>query len=195
MLFDIGAFFMKKQLLTSFAALLAASLALPAAAEKVRPTYTFAGLKYVNQDLDDFNCDQDGLLLDGSYDVDGAIFLRGSFSDVSGDNCGSSSFKLGGGYRVGWGETSHVYGALSFQDISPDQGRGDSGLTMAGGVRGYVAPGIEGYAELEYSTLGDGDLFLSVGSAYWFNGQFSVTGDITVGGDQTTFAIGGRMGF
>ncbi len=195
MLFNIGGFVMKKQLLTSFAALLVASLALPATAEKVRPTYTFAGLKYVNQDLDDFDCDQDGLLIDGSYDLDGAIFLRGSFGDVSGDNCGSSSFKLGAGYRVGWGETSHVYGALSFQDVSVDRGESDSGLAIAGGVRGYVAPGIEGYAELEYSTLYDNDLFFNIGSAYWFNGQFAATGDITLGGDQTTFAIGGRMSF
>lgn len=165
-------------------------------AEKVRPTYTYAGIQYINQDLDDNDCSQDGLQVEGSYDVDKAFFVQGSFADVSGDsNCGSSSFKAGGGYRAGWGETSHVYGLLSVQDVSVDVGSGDSGLTLAGGLRGYIIPGIEAYGEVEYSTLFDGDVSLNAGGAYWFNGQFSVTGDLSLGGDQTSFAIGGRMTF
>lgn len=166
--------------------------------KKVRPTYTFAGVKYITQDLDDVNggeCTQDGIIVDGSFDIDGAFFARAAMTDVTGDFCGSTSLRIGGGYRAAWGESSHVYGTVNFNDVSPDGGGGDSGLIIGGGIRGYVSPGIEGYAEVEYSTLFDGDLNFNAGGAYWFTGQFSATLDLGFGGDQRSFAIGGRFAF
>ena len=181
-------------------AALAATMLMAGAAEaqqqkKVRPSYTYGGVKYITQDLDDYDCTQDGLIVDGSFDIDGAFFVRGAFSDVSGDNCGSSSLKVGGGYRAAWGESAHIYGTASFMDISADAGGGDTGLVMGGGMRGYVSPGIEAYGEVEYSTLDGGGLAVNAGGAYWFNGQFAITGDIGFGSDARSFAIGGRMAF
>lgn len=166
-------------------------------AKKVRPTYTYAGVKYTTQRLDDFGgCTQDGLNVNGSYDFGNQFFARGSFTDVSGDDgCGSSSLNVGGGYKVAWGATSHVYGLLNFQSVSPDNGSSDSGLVLGGGIRGYVVQGIEAYFEVEHSTVFDGETSANFGGAYWFNKDFSVTGDIGIGAEQRSFAIGGRMSF
>lgn len=163
--------------------------------QKVRPAYTYAGVKYTSQDLDDYDCTQDGLIIDGAFDVNGAVFAHGAFGDVSGDGCGSTSLKAGLGYRSAWGEASHLYGKLAFQDVSPDVGDGDTGLVIGGGIRGFVVPGIEGYFEVEYSTLGEKSTDANFGGAYWVNKDFSATLDIGFGSDQRSFAIGARMNF
>lgn len=169
----------------------------PKNTQKVRPTYNYAGVKYFAQrlSLPNGDCSQDGLFIDGSFDINGQIFARGSLGDVTGDACGSTSLSASVGYRSAWGEASHLYGVVGFSDESHDSGGGDTGLVLGGGIRGYVVPGIEGYFEVDYSTLGDGDLFAKVGGAYWFNGNFSATADIGFGSDQRSFAIGGRMAF
>ncbi|HEY7773537.1 MAG TPA: hypothetical protein VIC26_10150 [Marinagarivorans sp.] len=171
------------------------SVAEPYQQKKVRPTYNYAGVKYSTQRLDDFDCSQDGLFIDGSFDINGQVFARGSIGDVSGDVCGSTSISASLGYRSAWGEASHLYGVAGFTDVSADSGGGDTGLVIGGGIRGYMVPGIEGYFEVGYSTLGDGDLSMSVGGAYWFNGNFAATADVGFGSDQRSFAIGARMAF
>ena len=189
---------MKKLMTAVIAASLLASgayAAEPTKTKKVRPTYNYAGVKYFTQRLSDIDCSQDGLFIDGSFDINGQIFARGSLGDVNGDACGSTSLSASVGYRSAWGEASHLYGVAGFTDVSPDSGSGEAGLVVGAGIRGYVVPGIEGYFEVDYSTLYDGDLTAKVGGAYWFNGNFSATADIGFGSDQRSFAIGGRMAF
>lgn len=166
--------------------------------KKVRPAYNFAGVQYFTQDLDFGNgadCTQDGLFINGSFDINGAVYAHGSFGDVSGDFCGSTSLTAGVGYRSAWGEASHLYGTLAFSDISPDAGDGDTGLVIGGGIRGFMVPGIEGYFGVEHSTLGDGSTVANFGGAYWVNKDFSATLDIGFGSDQRSLAIGGRLNF
>ena len=163
--------------------------------QKLRPTYSYAGVRYFSQKLDDFDCTQDGIAVDGSYDFGNPLFARASFSDVSGDGCGSSSLKVGAGYKAAWGASSHVYGLLSFVNTSPDLGEDDSGLGLGGGIRGYVSPGIEAYFEVEHITVFDGDTSANFGGAYWVNQDFSITGDVSVGAEQSSFAIGGCFNF
>lgn len=163
--------------------------------QKVRPAYNYAGVKYFTQDLDDLDCTQDGLFVDGSLDVNGAVYAHGSFGDVSGDNCGSTTLTAGAGYRTAWGEASHLYGELAFRDSSYDSGGGDTGLVIGGGIRGFVVPGIEGYFGVEYSSLGDKSTTANFGGAYWVNKDFSATLDIGFGSDNRSLAIGARMNF
>lgn len=166
--------------------------------QKIRPAYNYAGVKYFTQDLDFDNgaeCTQDGIFIDGSLDINGAVFAHGSYGDVSGDGCGSSTLTAGVGYRSAWGETSHLYGTLAFTDTSVDAGNGDSGLVLGGGIRGFVVPGIEGYFEVEHSTAFDKSTVANFGGAYWVNKDFSATLDIGFGSDQRSFAIGARISF
>ncbi len=161
----------------------------------VRPTYNYAGLKYVVQKLDEYDCSQDGLNLEGSFAFTSQFFARGTFGDVSDSEgkCGSSSISFAGGYRAAWGSSSHLYGLVGFTSYTPDNGDGDSGLLLAGGLRGYVSPGVEAFGQVQYTSTGDGELGVAFGGAYWFNANFAITGDIGLGDGQSSFAVGGRL--
>ena len=70
---------------TKLAKLLLASITLvgvsASAATNSVLSYNYAGLQYVNQDLDDFDCDQDGLNLYGSLELT-SEFLRARHSPM-----------------------------------------------------------------------------------------------------------------
>ena len=185
---------------TKLATLFLASLTLASvtatAATNSALSYNYAGLQYVNQDLDDFDCDQDGLNLYGSLELTSEFFARGSFSDLGGDRgCGSETVSIGAGYRTAFSSQSSIYGVLSFEDTSVDQGDSDSGLVVAAGIRTYLASNLEGRIEVAHHTAFDGDTELNGGLAYWFDPRFALTGDVSFGSDQTTFAVGARVSF
>ena len=56
--------------------------------KKARPTYNYAGIKYTSQNIDleneEEDCTQDGINVNGSFDVNGQVFVQGAFGDVSG---------------------------------------------------------------------------------------------------------------
>ncbi len=158
-------------------------------------SYNYVGLQYLTQDLDDYNCDQDGLGVYGSHDLQDGFFVQGSLSDVSGDHCGSTTLAAGLGYHTLFGADSSIYGALSFERTDVDAGSDDSGLILAVGVRGYVTREVEARAEIAHHTIFDGDTQLNLGANYWFNQQFSATADLSLGGDATGIAIGLRMNY
>jgi len=178
--------------------LLLASLTLVGAqAVSAKPTinYDYAGLQFTSQDLDTYDCNQNGLNLYGSLALSNEFFARGSFSDVSGGRCGSQNLTIGGGYRTQFGAASSVYGVVSFEDISPDNGTGDSGIILAGGIRSFLTNNLEGKVEVAHHTAFDGDNEITGGLVYWFDSQWSLTGDLSLGSDQTTLAVGVRVGF
>lgn len=201
---------MKSMKTTVLIASLAAALAANAAeAQNNRPntsykprapavSYTHAGARYMFQDLDEYNCDQDGINLYGSLDIQDGWFARAAFSDVSGDNgCGSSNVVAGGGYHTRFDQNMDMYATLSFESISPD-GEGndsDSGLIMAGGIRGFLTGQLEGGIEIFHSTTFDGTTGINGVLAYWFNDVVAMTGDVGLASDITTFAVGVRFNF
>lgn len=159
------------------------------------PSFNYAGIQFSSQDLDKYDCKQDGIGLNGSFAINSDFFARGSFSDVSGDTCGSQSLSVGAGYRAQFRSQSSIYGVLSFEDISPDSGDGDSGLVLAGGIRGYLTNDLEGKVEVAHHTAFDGDTEIIGGLAYSFDKNFALTGDLSVGADQNTLAVGVRYNF
>jgi hypothetical protein len=178
--------------------LLLASLALAGAqAAFAKPhNYTYAGIQFFDQDLDNYNCDQNGLNLYGSLELNQNFFARASFADANGNRgCGSQNLTLGGGYQTAFGSQSSIYGVVSFEDISPDHGDGDSGLILAAGIRTYLMSDLEGKVEVAHHTAFDGDNEIIGGVVYWFDTSLSVTGDVSLGSDQTTLAVGVRMSF
>jgi len=158
--------------------------------------YTYAGIKYESQQLDKYNCDQDGLSLYGSFDLNGQWFAQGSYTDVSGDkDCGSETLSIGAGYRAAFKNSMDIYGSISFEDTSVDLGESDSGIVLAGGLRGYLAHQLEGKIEVAHHTAFDGTTLINGGLVYWFNTQFAITGDLSFGSDTNVLAIGARMTF
>jgi len=158
-------------------------------------SYNYAGIQYVDQDVDDFDCNQDGLRVSGSFELNSDFFALGSFSDVSGGGCGSQAFSAGVGYHTLFGADSSMYGALSFENISPDHGSSDSGMVVAAGLRGFINNDLEAKVELSHHTVGDGNTVLGGGVAYWFMPTLSVTGDVGLGTEGSEFAVGMRFNF
>jgi hypothetical protein len=158
-------------------------------------SYNYAGIQYIDQDVDDYDCNQDGLRLGGSFELNDDFFVLASYSDVSGGRCGSENLSGGLGYRTLFGADSSIYGALSVENTSVDHGDSDSGLIAAVGLRGFVANDLELKAQLAHHTAFDGNTVLSGGVAYWFAPNFSVTGDVGLGSESSEIAAGLRMTF
>ena len=158
-------------------------------------SYNYAALQFVNQDVDDYDCNQDGLRLSGSLALSSDFFALGSLSDVSGGHCGSKTISAGIGYQSVFGADSSVYGSLSMENISPDVGSSDSGLVAAVGLRGFINYNVEAKVELAHHTAYDGNTVLSGGIAYWFNSQFSATADVGLGSEASEIGLGLRMNF
>lgn len=163
-----------------------------------RISYNYAGVQFVDQDvdLDNGDCNQDGLRVNGSLELNDDFFVLGAVSDVSGNRgCGSEAITAGIGYQTLFGADSSIYGALSFERISPDIGSSDSGLVAAVGLRGFVLDKLEAKAEISHHTAFDGNTVLGGGVAYWFAPRFAVTGDVGLGSEASEVAVGLRLNF
>ncbi len=185
---------MKKLLLTSLA--LSSALMMHQAAAKSPMDYSYAGIRYFDQHLDDGDCSQDGLNIYGSLEFSADLFAIGSLSDASGNReCGAEAISIGVGYQTLFGADGSVYGTVSYENVDADYGDSDSGLIAAVGIRGFISRALEAKVELAHHTTFDGNTVINGGAAYWFNQQFAVTGDLGLGSDISTVAIGLRMNF
>lgn len=159
-------------------------------------SYNYAALQFVDQDVDDADCNQDGLRLSGSVEINDDFFALGSYSDVSGNRgCGSEAFSAGLGYQTLFGAESSIYGALSFERISPDWGDSDSGLIATVGLRGFINNNLEARVGVSHHTVYDGNTVLGGGVSYYFAPQFSVTADAGLGSESSEIGVGVRMNF
>jgi hypothetical protein len=158
-------------------------------------SYNYASIQVIDQHLDDYNCSQDGLRLGGSLEVSSDFFVQGSYSDVSGNRCGSENLQVGLGYHTLFGADSSLYGVLGFENTSVDQGESDSGLYVGAGLRGFIHTNLEAKAQLAHHTVHDGNTVLSGGVAYWFLPTLSVTGDVGLGTETSEIAVGLRLNF
>lgn len=156
-------------------------------------SYTYLGLAYISQDVDDYDCSQDGLQLYGSLDIDNDWFAVASLGDVSGSRCGSTRIAAGGGYKTAFNEQFDMYATLQFENISPDAGDGDSGLVLSGGFRGFFTRELEGVLELSHSTTGDATTGINLGGRYWFDNGIAATLDVGLGSDISQLMVGARI--
>jgi len=185
---------MKKLLITSL--VLGSVLMAHQAAAKSPMDYSYAGIRYFDQRLDDADCSQDGLNIYGSLEINADLFAIGSITDASGNrNCGSETMSAGIGYQTLFGADGSLYGTLSYENTSVDHGESDSGFVGAVGIRGFVARALEAKVEVAHHTAFDGNTVINGGVVYWFNQQFAATGDVGLGSDVSTIAVGLRMNF
>lgn len=159
-------------------------------------SYNYAALQFVDQDVDDYDCNQDGLRLSGSLELNSDFFAIGSYSDVSGSSgCGAETLSAGLGYHTVFGADSSIYGTLAAENISPDHSGSDTGLVAAVGLRGFINNDLEAKVQLAHHTTFDGNTVLSGGIAYWFAPQFAATADVGLGSEASELGIGLRMNF
>jgi hypothetical protein len=115
---------------------------------------------------------------------------------VSGNSfCGARSISLGAGYHTLFNEHASIYGTLSVEDVSVDVGDDDTGLVAAIGLRSLIRPNLEGKVEVAHHTVFDGNTALNTGVVYWFNNKFAATGDVSLGTESSSVAVGLRVSF
>lgn len=158
-------------------------------------SYNYAALQFVNQDVDDNNCNQDGLRISGSLELNSDFFAVGSFSDLSDGRCGADALSVGIGYHTLFGADSSLYGTLSVENVDYDYGDSDSGIVAAVGLRGFINRQVEAKVQLAHHTAFDGNTVLSGGIAYWFARNFAATADVGLGTEASEIALGVRMNF
>src|SRR5690554_5542633 len=159
-------------------------------------SYNNAGLQYVYQHLDDYDCDQDGLSLYGSKHIHGGWFGQARIIDLGGDDgCGSTSARVDAGYRLKFNYSFHFYATLGVEHTDPDAGNDDRGAIAAAGLRGMLAPQLEGKAELAHHTIYDGETAINLNLTYWPWQRFGITFDTSFGSDSHSLAAGARMKF
>ncbi|WP_052481111.1 hypothetical protein [Gilvimarinus agarilyticus] len=159
-------------------------------------SYNHSGLQYLEQDLDDYDCNQDGLRAYGNVDIDGNWYGLGSVTDVSGNKgCGSTTLSAGAGYRTAFSPSFDLYGTLSVEHTSPDHGDSDTGLIASAGLRGIVYNNIEGKAEVAHHTAFNDTTALNLGANYWFTQTIAATLDTSLTDEGNSIAAGARMNF
>jgi hypothetical protein len=154
--------------------------------------YDYVGLQYITQDWND--CDQDGLNAYGSKGLSEKLFVVASFADVDGDACGSSSLSVGLGFHTPLNNNFDLYTSLSAVKVDWDGGD-ESGLAIAGGIRGFLTQQLESRVELRHTTTGDSETTIGGGLAYWFGGNWAATIDASTGSDTTSLLVGARLVF
>lgn len=158
-------------------------------------SYNYAAIQFVDQDFDHTNCDQDGLRLNGSLELNSDFFALGSYSDLSDGGCGADTVSLGIGYHTLFGADSSLYGALSVENISPNHSGSDTGLIAAVGLRGFINRQLEAKVQLAHHSAFDGNTIVSGGVAYWFAPNFAATADLGLGTEISEVGVGVRMNF
>ena len=181
-------------LATTLAVVMAGAFA-PAQATEL--SYDYAELRFVDTEVG--NLDGDGLRLAGSYQISGNWLLVGGFSSLDFDNnVDTTTFDIGAGYVYRYRPEFDLVGYARVVHTEVDAGpfeEDDTGIALAGGVRGLFTPEFEGRATVNYINVDDSDTFFEFGADYHFTPQFSVGATLDVGGDADTLTIGVRWFF
>lgn len=194
---------MKLQAVTSVKILTAAIAMTTAASAFAQSTgtpqplnYNYVGAQFISQEVDDYDCTQDGVNLTGSMDINNGWFGQLNYTDVSGGGCGSSTISVLGGYRQPFNDMFYWFGQLGIDSLSVDgPGGDDSGVVLAGGLRGFMTDQIETTIQISHHTVGDGNTMISGTGAYYFQPNIAGTLNLGLSGEITQIAIGARLTF
>ena len=182
---------------TSLATTLAVVMAGVAPAQATELSYDYVELRFVDTEIG--NLDGDGLRFAGSYQISGNWLLVGGFSSLDFDNdVDSTTFDIGAGYVYRYRPEFDLVGYARVVHTEVDAGpfeEDDTGIALAGGVRGLFTPAFEGRATVNYINVDDSDTFFEFGADYHFNPQFSAGATLDVGGDADSLTIGVRWFF
>ena len=157
--------------------------------------YSFAEFRFIDVDV----AGGDGFSIGGSYDVNGNWFILGSLTDIGFDaDVDAFTIEFGGGYvwpyRADWDLLATVQ-YISVDVDTPFGSADDNGLSLAGGIRGLIAPQFEVRGSVNHVTIGEDDTFLEIAGDYYFSDEVAAGLSVDVGGDVDTFTVGVRWFF
>jgi hypothetical protein len=190
--------------LTGFAALALAVFSFPAlAAEGIR--YTYGELGYQRVDFDNFSENEDAGYLNGSLALDDRLFLvaDGSYGtiDTSGPNIDVTTLDAGLGFHTPLNQQVDFVAQVAYVWWKVDAGRfghdDEDGIGLRGGLRAMVTPKLELNGGVSYVDLSGGDDNTSAyfGAVYNLTEVLSLSGNVDVGDNLTTYGVGLRMYF
>lgn len=180
-----------------FGALMAGSMVDGVRADDL--SYSFAQVRYADQEIDNINLDGDGFVIGGSYRINDTYFAFGSYSDLGFDRgLDSSTLQAGGGYIYPLNERAHAVGKVFVarsEASRPGFKDSDTGFGLEAGVRGLIIPKLEARGFVTYSDVGGSDTSFTLGGDYYFTPQLSAGLTANFGGDAQGFTIGARFYF
>ena len=151
-------------------------------------SYSYGEIRFVDVD------GGDGFEFGGSFRINQEFYAVASFQDLDGDRGGDLEIlEFGGGYIR---PHNNIDLAAEFTLIDADvSGDSESGFSLAGGARGFIAPNLELRGYFKYVDIEDNDTFLELGGDYFFADNLSAGATIELGSDLDTVTIGGRFHF
>lgn len=168
---------------------------LPAAASDL--SYNFAELRFVNTDIG--NQDGDGLRVAGSFEISQNWLVVGGFTSVDfNNNVDTSTLEIGAGYVHRYNPSLDIIGYAKVVRSEVDFTGGDNsdtGIALAGGVRGRFTPKFEGRATVNYINVIETDTYFELGGDFYITNQFSAGATLEFGGDADTLSLGIRWFF
>ena len=159
--------------------------------------YTYLELRVVDTEIG--NLDGTGLRLNGSFNITDQWLLVGGVSTTDFDsNIDVTTLEIGAGYVYRYRQNLDLVGYGKVVNVDSDFPGGDAddtGISLAGGLRGLFTPQLEGRATVNYVNIDDADTFLEFGGDYHFTPAFSAGLTLEVGGDADSVTIGARWFF
>ena len=186
---------MKNRVWALIALGISGALSVPANASDL--SYTYAELRFVDTEIG--SQDGDGLRINGSFEITSNWLLVAGFTTLDFDNnVDTSALEVGAGYVYRYSPKMDIvgYGKVVRTEVDFTGGDDDdTGIALAGGVRGRITPELEGRATVNYINVDETDTFFELGGDYYFNPQFSAGATLEFGGDADSLTIGVRWFF
>lgn len=168
---------------------------LPAAASDL--SYNYAELRFVDTEIG--SQDGDGLRIAGSFELAQNWLIVGGYTALDFDNnVDTGVLEIGGGYVHRYSPKLDIvgYAKLVRTDIDfPGGDDNDTGIALAGGVRGRISPQFEARATINYFNVDETDTFFEVGGDFYITNQFAAGATLEFGGDADSLTVGVRWFF
>lgn len=153
------------------------------------------GRYIIDAEPDNFNGDGDGLQMGGSFRIDKDFYIFGSYQTLDLDFSNDiDTFQLGVGYVRPVNASWDANFSLALVNVDANS-NDDSGFAIAAGMRGMLAPKIEGRAKLTFIDVNDSDTYITLGGDYFFTPKVSVGIEIDFAGDLDVLSIGAKYYF
>lgn len=188
---------MKRTLLTL--TLLAALPLAASAAEGVSYSYVEGGYTRVDASHTGSNNDADGWALNGSGAINPNFHVFGGYSKVKISNTpvDVDQWRLGLGYNRPITPKVDFVGKVAYEKFDAGAGVNDNGYSAEAGVRGVLAPKLEGYAMAGYEDYKNfsGDWYGRVGAQVKFNPMWGLNGEVKFANGDRQLFVGPRISF
>jgi hypothetical protein len=166
---------------------------------QTRLSYTWAEARLVDEDPQGGD-DYTGVRIAGAAQFHPNLFFTGALTSVSSDGVDLDTIDLGLGFRQALNSDTDVVAGVGLVWADIDAGRfggdDDTGLSLSGGLRSFLAPRFEVGAYATYVELfGDGDVSIVGEGLLHMTPQLALVGSLSLSDDVNVLTAGVRWNF